>query len=86
MQMKSFAGNMILEDHLKKVMKRTGPQAWRPSNNKLLPKPLDSCFGDFPKDKKANQNTAVLKPEPLAAAETSIAAATNQKRKFTREP
>lgn len=44
----NHASCMIVEDHLKKVLCRTGTKAWKPSDNKLLPRAQHSPFGDFP--------------------------------------
>ena len=42
------AGSMINEDHLKKIIAKTGGKAWKCSDNKLLPRSQHSPFGDFP--------------------------------------
>jgi len=65
---------MILEDHLKHVITRTGPVAFKVSANKLLPRPQDSAFGNFPASHKSKKTGPVLEPMPLAAQEQSVAA------------
>jgi hypothetical protein len=44
------AGQMILEDHLKKCLSMTSGQQWKPYHNKNLPRAQHSAFGDFPKE------------------------------------
>ena len=44
----TFAGAMSVEDHLDKLLHRTGPVPVKFSDNKLLPKAAHSAFGDFP--------------------------------------
>ena len=58
----AHAGMMINNDHLKKVINRTGPKAFKASDNLLLPKPQDSAFGDFPATHKPKKTDQV---EPL---------------------
>ena len=76
----------IMEDHLQKTLGRTGPGKAKTTDNKMLPRPKHSCFGDFTAkadDKKMNQNA--LKVEPLApqsAIEASAADARQTMRKF----
>ena len=76
----------IMEDHLQKTLGRTGPGKAKTTDNKMLPRPKHSCFGDFTvkaDDKKMNQNA--LKVEPLApqsAIEASAADARQTMRKF----
>ena len=43
----NHAGSMINEDHLKKILGKTGTP-WKASDNKLLPRSQHSPFGDFP--------------------------------------
>ena len=45
----TISGSFSVEDHLDKLLHRTGPVPVKCSNNKLLPKPNHSAFGDFPK-------------------------------------
>jgi hypothetical protein len=47
----SYASTMIVEDHLKKLLSSNTSKPFKCSNNKLLPKPQHSPFGDFPADK-----------------------------------
>ena len=70
----NHASSLIIEDHLKKVINRTETQPVKTSDNKLLPKPLHSAFGDFPKDYMPKKDNQVKPVEPLAQAEQSIAA------------
>lgn len=45
----AIANSYVLETELAKKMARTGPKKFKVSDNKLLPKPAHSVFGDFPK-------------------------------------
>ena len=68
------AGQMILEDHLKKCLSMTSAQQWKPYHNKNLPRAQHSAFGDFPKDYIKNKNAGVTEVKPIDRAEVSIAA------------
>lgn len=46
----NHASNLIIEDHLKKVIAKTSQKAWKASDNPFLPKTQHSAFGDFPPD------------------------------------
>ena len=81
-QRSALAQGQILEDHLKKVLCRTGPKAFKTSDNQLLPKPQHSAFGDFPASHMPKKGTAVLQPMPLAAQEQSVANAATMMSKF----
>ena len=48
----SFANNLIVEDHLKQLLKRTGDKGVVFSPKNLLPKARESPFGNFPSDFK----------------------------------
>ena len=74
---------MVLEDQLKRVIAKTGPKPFKGSDNKMLPRPNHSCFGDFPKTHMPSKVDATVKANPaaLASMEQSIAAATTAKRK-----
>ena len=48
----SLANNLIVEDHLKQVLKKTGEKNVFISPKKLLPKFKESPFGSFPTDYK----------------------------------
>lgn len=65
----NLACSMILEDHLKKIVGKTGTKAFKTYNNKLLPKPQHSVFGNFPRSHITRRNNPVLRPKPLAAQE-----------------
>lgn len=65
--MSTLASGMILEDHLKHVLNRTGPKPFKPSDNKLLPKSQHSAFGNFPATHMPKKTSDVLTPAPLAA-------------------
>ena len=69
----NFAGGMILDDHLKKVLARTGCKPFKMTDNKLLPRSQHSAFGDFPATHMPKKDTLVVEPVPLAAAEQSVA-------------
>lgn len=68
------AGQMILEDHLKKCLSMTGGKQWKPYANKNLPRAQHSAFGDFPKEFMAKKAAGVTPVKPIAAQEVSIAA------------
>ena len=69
----NFAGGMILDDHLKKVLAKTGPKPFKVTENKLLPRSQHSAFGDFPAIHMPKKETLVIEPAPLVAAEQSVA-------------
>ena len=70
----NHASNLIIEDHLKHVLARTGGKPFKTSNNKYLPRAQHSAFGDFPKDYFPKKGNVVEKLEPLDKNELSIAA------------
>ena len=70
----SYASTMIVEDHLKKLLANTTNKPFKVSNNKLLPKPQHSPFGDFPKEYLPAKKTPVTEIEPIDKHEQSIAA------------
>lgn len=70
----NFASCMIVEDHLKKVLGKTGGKAFKVSDNKNLPRAQHSAFGDFPNDYMPKRTTVVAPIKPLDAQEQSIAA------------
>jgi len=68
------ANNLVVEDHLKKVVTRTNAAAWKSTNNKCLPRVQHSCFGDFPAT-HITKKPLVVEPMPVTnTAEQSIAA------------
>lgn len=70
----NHASSLIIEDHLKHVLTRTGGKPFKTSNNKNLPRALHSAFGDFPKDYMAKGQGMAMMPKPLDQAELSVAA------------
>ena len=64
---------MILDDHLKKVLARTGCKPFKMTDNKLLPRSQHSAFGDFPATHMPKKDTCVIMPLPLLEAEQSVA-------------
>lgn len=46
----NHAGNLITEDHLRKVIAKTSTKGWHPHDNPFLPRSQHSPFGDFPAD------------------------------------
>jgi hypothetical protein len=44
----TIAGQQSVEDHLGKLLNRTGPKPKKTSDDKLLPRAQHSPFGDFP--------------------------------------
>jgi hypothetical protein len=70
----SYASTMIVEDHLKKLLTSTSNKPFKVSENKLLPKPQHSPFGDFPKEYLPNKKQTVTDIEPIDKHEQSIAA------------
>ena len=76
----SYASNMILDDHLKKVLNKSNPAAKK--GNALLPRAQHSAFGDFPTTHLNKSKGQDMEPKPIGAAEQSVAAAKNAMRKF----
>lgn len=70
----SYASTMIVEDHLKKLLASTTNKPFKVSDNKLLPKPQHSPFGDFPKEYIAPKKAVVTEVESITMHEQSIAA------------
>ena len=68
------AGQMILEDHLKKCLSMTSGTQWKPYHNKNLPPVAHSAFGDFPKDYMKDRALGVTDVKPIDKMEVSIAA------------
>ena len=68
------AGQMILEDHLKKCLSMTSGTQWKPYHNKNLPPVAHSAFGDFPKDYMKDKALGVTDVKPIDKMEVSIAA------------
>ena len=60
-----YASQLIIEDHLKKVLGKTEGKAFKTSDNKFLPRPQDSAFGDFPKSFKTKKTQKVEQVKPL---------------------
>lgn len=72
----TIAGTMGVEDHLCKLLNKTGPKISKPSNVGLLPKEKHSAFGDFPKSHMPKKQGLVAQPAVTTSAEQSIAAGT----------
>jgi hypothetical protein len=70
----SYASTMIVEDHLKKLLASTTNKPFKVSDNKLLPKPQHSPFGDFPKEYVIPKKTVVTEIDVITSHEQSIAA------------
>jgi len=69
-----MASNMVVEDHLKRIVSKTASKSWKATNDKCLPRVQHSCFGDFPKT-HINKQPLVVEPMPITnTAEQSIAA------------
>ena len=68
------AGQMILEDHLKKCLSMTSAQQWKPYHNKNLPRAQHSAFGDFPNEYMKKAALGVTEVKPIDQQEVSIAA------------
>ena len=71
------AGQAIIEDHLKKTLSMTSGVAWKPYNNKNMPRVNHSVFGDFPQDYLKQAEAAVTDVKPIDKQEVSIAASGN---------
>lgn len=78
----NHASCLIVEDHLKKVLARTGTKGWKSHENKLLPRSQHSAFGDFPRTHMPKKASPVEAVQPLNANEQSAAA--SQIRKYPR--
>lgn len=74
----NHAGAMINEDHLKRILGKTGTP-WKVSDNKLLPRSQHSPFGDFPATHMPGKGTKVTPVPATTAAECSAARATLKK-------
>jgi hypothetical protein len=70
----SYASTMIVEDHLKKLLTANSNKPFKPSNNKLLPRPQHSPFGDFPADKMPQKKVVTAQPPAIEKHEMSISA------------
>jgi len=70
----NHASSMIVEDHLKKVLSKTGGKPWKFQNNTLLPRSQHSVFGDFPKNYLPRKANPIEPMQPLCNQEQSIAA------------
>lgn len=70
----TVSGSFAVENHLKGLLAKTGERPHKIANNKLLPRPLQSVFGDFPKTHLPHNASIVAKPKSLRSAEVSIAA------------
>lgn len=75
----AHAGMMINNDHLKKVIMRTGPKPVTTTDNKLLPRPQDSAFGDFPATHKPKKEDKVEALPDTRGFEVSAAAPATRK-------
>ena len=71
----TVSGSFAVENHLQQLLAKTGSKPHKVSDNKLLPRPQHSVFGDFPKTHLPGKQSVVAEPSALAAAEASIAAA-----------
>lgn len=70
----SYASTMIVEDHLKKLLTSNTEKPFKCSNNKLLPRPQHSPFGDFPADKMPPKKATVTQPPAIEKHELSVSA------------
>ena len=77
----TIAGAMSIEDHLDKLLHRTGPVPVKCSDNKLLPRPQHSPFGDFPASHMPKAQGPVANPKALTQQEQSVAAGQTAKGK-----
>lgn len=69
----NHASNLIVEDHLKKVIAKTSTKGWTPHDNPFLPRSQHSPFGDFPTDYMPKKTASGKKEEkPLEAASTTF--------------
>ena len=75
----AHAGMMINNDHLKRVIGRTMNNPAKTSANKLLPRPQDSAFGDFPATHKPKKEDKVEPLPDTRGFEASAAAPATRK-------
>ena len=75
----TVSGSFAVENHLTQLLAKTGSKPFKTSDNKLLPRPQHSVFGDFPKTHLPAKKSVVAEPGILAAAEASTAAAATAK-------
>merc|ERR1711971_81786 len=70
----TVSGSFAVENHLAQLLAKTGEKKFNVADNKLLPRPQHSVFGDFPKTHLAAKRGPVADPAALGAAEASVAA------------
>lgn len=70
----SYASTMIVEDHLKKLLTSNTSKPFKCSNNKLLPRPQHSPFGDFPADKMPAKRYIRTEAPSIEVHEMSVSA------------
>jgi hypothetical protein len=70
----SYASTMIVEDHLKKLLTSNTAKPFKCSNNKLLPRPQHSPFGDFPADKMPPKRHIKTEAPSIEVHELSVSA------------
>ena len=78
----SYASTMIVEDHLKKLLTSNTTKPFKCSNNKLLPRPQHSPFGDFPADKMPEKKTIRTSPPSIEVHELSVSVKGIRKKKL----
>lgn len=60
----TFSGSFAVENHLKFMIKKNTRSPYKSTPSKLLPKPLHSVFGDFPKTHMPMKAT-ITAPKPV---------------------
>ena len=75
----TVSGSFAVENHLRQLLAKTGEKSFKTSDNKLLPRPAHSVFGDFPKTHLPAKKGVVADPPALTAAEASVAAGNTAK-------
>jgi len=78
----TVSGSFAIENHLTQLLAKTGERKFKISDNKLLPRPQHSAFGDFPKTHLPAKQSIVANPAVLTTAEASIAAGGTTMSKF----
>jgi hypothetical protein len=64
----TVSGSFAVENHLKQLLAKTGEKKFNIADNRLLPRPQHSVFGDFPKTHLPGKTGPVANPAELTAA------------------
>lgn len=76
----AHASNLIIEDHLSKILSKTDTKGWKSYDNPCLPRAQHSPFGDFPADyslPKKESGAATKKADPAATQTKTVESKSN---------